>query len=248
MFKTEIVIPARIGSRRLKRKLLLSETGKSLLQHTYEAASQSSLADTVVVATGDDSIASIVESFGGNVALTSKRHKSGTDRVAEVASQRRDVDIIVNVQGDEPEITGADIDSAISMLIENKAASMSTLSTRIVDLITLSDPNCVKVVCDNKRRALYFSRSPIPYARNGIENALRDSSIEFFQHIGVYAYRRDALLEICSLPRSPAEIAESLEQLRLLHHSHSIVVLETPRKPRGINTIADYKAFVKRYK
>ena len=162
-----IIIPARLASTRLPRKLLLRETGKSLLRHTYEAAARASRPSGVCVACDCAEILDEVRSFGGQAEMTDPAAASGTDRVAEVARRRSAVDIVVNVQGDEPEIAGQSIDLAIRLLEENPEAMMSTLATPIRDRRQLEDPACVKVVFDVRGRALYFSRSPIPCARVG---------------------------------------------------------------------------------
>src|SRR6188474_660844 len=162
--RSTIVIPARLASTRLPRKLLLAETGKPLLQHTYEAASQSKRSCGVLVAADCEEIASVVRSFGGRVELTSPDCASGTDRVAEIARKLPDVDLLVNVQGDEPEISAQAIDLAVEMLERKPTAVMSTLATPIRTKDKLHDPSCVKVVFDKQQRAIYFSRAAIPFA------------------------------------------------------------------------------------
>ncbi len=163
-YRSYIVIPARLASTRLPGKLLLNETGKPLLQHTYEAALAAERPSGVCVAADHDEIANAVRGFGGEVYLTDPNAQSGTDRVAEVARRMSDVDIFVNVQGDEPEISGSAIDATIELLASNPAASMATLATPIRSREQLQDPACVKVVVGNQCQALYFSRSPIPCA------------------------------------------------------------------------------------
>lgn len=241
-----IVIPARLASTRLPRKLLLRETGKSVLQHTYESASQSLKATKVIVAADDQEIVQEVESFGGDVVLTNPAHICGTDRVAEVAQSLTDCDVIVNVQGDEPEISAEAIDLAISLLERNKEAPMSTLATPIRTRELLEDPSCVKVVSDRFGRALYFSRSAIPHPRDWSEERLEANPPNFLQHVGLYSYRREFLLKIPSLPVPAMEKIESLEQLRVLASGHAILVGLIDHPIAGIDTPEDYKAFVRR--
>src|SRR5687767_4623369 len=198
--RSTIIIPARLASTRLPRKLLLSETGQPLLQHTYEAASRATRTQGICVAADHEEIAAAVLAFGGHVEMTDPNCASGTDRVAEVA-RRLDVDVVVNVQGDEPEISPAAIDLAVQLLEENPAAEMSTLATPIRTREQLLDPACVKVVFDSAGRALYFSRSPIPCAREWRDELLTAEPPHFYQHIGLYAYRRDFLLSLARMPR-----------------------------------------------
>ncbi|MCA9176544.1 MAG: 3-deoxy-manno-octulosonate cytidylyltransferase [Planctomycetales bacterium] len=244
--RSQIVIPARLASTRLPQKLLLAETGKTLIQHTYEAASRATAPLGVCVAADCEQIADVVRAFGGDVRLTSPTARSGTDRVAEVARQMPEVDIIVNVQGDEPEIDGAAIDAAIECLESHPEASMATLATPIRDRQILEDPACVKVVCDAQGRAMYFSRSPIPHARKWDNGLLEQSPPVFLQHVGLYAYRREFLLELAEWPAAAIEEVESLEQLRVLHRGHSIQVAVINHSALGIDTPEDYRAFVKR--
>ena len=177
--------------------------------------------------------------------MTDPNAKSGTDRIAEVAAALEDVDIVVNVQGDEPEIAGASIDLAVQMLLDHPDAMMSTLATPIRDPQQLEDAACVKVVFDARGRALYFSRSVIPHPRGGIHREHFTIPL-FYQHIGLYAYRRDFLLQLSRLSQSEPEKAESLEQLRVLHHGYSIMVGVTNEATCGIDTPEDYRRFVER--
>jgi len=242
-----IVIPARLASTRLPRKLLLDETGKPLIQHTYESASRASKPAGLCVAADHEEIAAAVRQFGGHVRLTDPNAPSGTDRVAEVAQHLPEADIIVNVQGDEPELSGRSIDLVIELLEDDPEAAMATLSTPIRRREQLEDPACVKVVTDRRGHALYFSRSVIPHARNWNDTLLTAQPAHFFQHVGLYAYRRDFLLELCELPPCPLEKLESLEQLRVLHAGYAIVVGVVDEPTFGIDTPADYRAFVKRH-
>ena len=246
--KTLIVIPARLASTRLPRKLLLSETGKTLLEHTYRAAETSQLAADVIVAADDDEIVAAVTAFGGKVEMTAVTHQSGTDRAAEVSARHSQYDVVVNVQGDEPEIPGDAIDMAIQMLIDDPAAVVATLATPISSRELLKDPACVKVVMDARQRALYFSRSPIPCAKVWDDSLLESDPANFFQHIGLYAYRREFLMQYSSLKRSPLEEIESLEQLRILQAGETISVGLIGHPVVGIDTAKDYELFVSRQK
>jgi 3-deoxy-manno-octulosonate cytidylyltransferase (CMP-KDO synthetase) len=241
-----IVIPARRKSTRLPDKMLLSETGKSLIQHTVEAAATNSKTRNVIVATDDQEIFKVVESFGGTAEMTSVNHVSGTDRVAEAAQRHPEFDVVVNLQGDEPEISGAAIDLAISILEQDPAAVMSTLATPIRSRALLDDPACVKVVTDDHGRAMYFSRSPIPHARTWSDDLLAAQPANFLQHVGLYAYRRDFLLEFPGLPSCAAEKLESLEQLRVLSAGYAVSVGLIDEPIVGIDTREDYELFVRK--
>ena len=244
--KSQIIIPARLHSTRLPEKLLLSETGKPLIQHTYESARAASLPGGICVAADDERIAEVVRGFGGQVVMTDPEAASGTDRVAEVAAQMEEVEIIVNVQGDEPEISGKSIDQVVRLLEENPTEVMSTLATPIRDRSQLEDPACVKVVLDDSGRALYFSRSVVPHAREWNDQLLEAEPAHYLQHLGIYAYRRQFLLELTTLPRSGPEQLESLEQLRVLSSGRSILVGVTSEPSIGIDTPEDYRAFVRK--
>lgn len=247
-FSSFCVIPARLASSRLPRKLLLSETGKPLIQHTYEGARRALRPRGVVVAADHEEIAQAVRRFGGHVEMTDANARSGTDRVAEIASRMPDVDIFVNVQGDEPEIRGETIDRAVELLQSDPDSVMSTLATPIRSREKLHDPACVKVVFDDRGRALYFSRSPIPHVRDWDERFLLEEPPHFFQHIGLYAYRRDFLLKLATLPQSDLEQLEKLEQLRVLSRGYAISVGVIHEPTIGVDTLADYQAFVSRYR
>jgi 3-deoxy-manno-octulosonate cytidylyltransferase (CMP-KDO synthetase) len=245
---SRIVIPARLASTRLPRKLLLRETGKSVIQHTYEAATRASRPLGVCVATDHEEILREVRSFGGEARMTDPAAPSGTDRVAEVARNMHDVEIIVNVQGDEPELSGEAIDLAVKLLEEDPQAVMSTLAAPIRRRSQLDDPACVKVVFDGRGRALYFSRSPIPHARQWDDSLLDADPPIFHQHIGLYAYRREFLLQLAAMPPSKLENIEKLEQLRVLESGYSITVGVVDEPTIGIDTPADYRAFVERFR
>ncbi|MFW6146007.1 MAG: 3-deoxy-manno-octulosonate cytidylyltransferase [Planctomycetota bacterium] len=238
---TVAIIPARLGSTRLPEKPLLRETGKYLIQHTVEQARRATRLDRVLVATDDQRIVDACASFGAECILTRPDHATGTDRLAEAAAAvgLADDDIVVNVQGDEPEIPPTCIDE-LADLLARAHAPMATLATPI-DPDQAADPNRVKVVCDLRGRALYFSRSVIPFDRD------RTDPVEYCQHLGVYAYRAGFLRTYAALPQAPAERAEKLEQLRVLQHGHAIAVATVLYDGAGIDTPADYAAFVRRH-
>jgi 3-deoxy-manno-octulosonate cytidylyltransferase (CMP-KDO synthetase) len=243
---SQIVIPARLASTRLPEKLLLRETGKTVLQHTFESASRATRPNGIIVAVDCEKLESAVRGFGGRTVLTDAALQSGTDRVAAVARQMPDVDVFVNVQGDEPEISAEAIDTVTYLLEANPHADVATLAAPIRDRKRLEDPACVKVVRDHRGRALYFSRSPIPHARSWDESLLRSDPPAFLQHIGIYAYRRSFLLKLDELPVSPLEQLEKLEQLRFLQAGSEIVLGVIDHAPKGIDTWNDYREFVKR--
>ena len=191
-------------------------------------------------------IAEAVDAFGGNVVMTDPRAASGTDRVAEVAQKLNDVDILVNMQGDEPELSGDAIDLAIELLESHPDAAVSTLATPIRNREVLEDPACVKVVFDSAGRALYFSRSVIPHLRTSRQDAWTANPPHFYLHIGLYAYRREFLLQFKTLPSSRLEQLEELEQLRVLESGHDILVGIVHEAAVGIDTLSDYQAFVRR--
>jgi len=244
--RTAIVIPARYASTRLPAKALLRETGKYLVQHVYEQACQVSGVETVIVATDDTRIMSAVESFGGRAVMTRDDHPSGTDRVAEVASEL-DVDVVINLQGDEPLIDPGSLELLAKLLRDAPTAEMATLAMPITSAETYENPNCVKVVCGQGARALYFSRSPIPHVRDGRPHFGGKPPV-FLHHLGLYAYRRDALLTLSALPPHPLEQLEKLEQLRALGHGWTIRVGIVHHAGRGVDTTEDYERFVKEYR
>ncbi len=228
--------------------MLLRETGKSLLEHTFEAASRANRPAMVVVATDHAEIARDAQRFGAQVVMTSTACQSGTDRVAEVARQLTQADILVNVQGDEPEISPDAIDRLVQMIDSNPAAGMATLATPIRTPEQLANPACVKVVFDSRGRALYFSRSPIPFVRDADPSRPFNNPPIHFQHLGLYAYRRDTLLNFAALPPSPLEESEKLEQLRYLESGGEILIDTIQHAATGIDTAADYAAFVARHR
>ncbi|HHT9155383.1 MAG TPA: 3-deoxy-manno-octulosonate cytidylyltransferase [Candidatus Tripitaka sp. YC43] len=256
--KAFVVIPARYGSSRLPGKLVLPEaktlTGKFLIEHVYFRVREAKGVQGVLVATDDRRIFDVVKGFGGEVVMTSTEHKSGTDRVAEVA-KKIDADIIVNVQGDEPEVHPEMVDTVVEALQKDKESVMATLANVIDSREEYQDPHAVKVVMDNKGYALYFSRSPIPYAASwGQEGGSRVQGFKgsregaYYKHLGIYSYRRDFLLRYSQLPRSPLEEAEKLEQLRVLSNGYKIKVVVTPHKCCGVDTPEDFRRFLDKYR
>jgi 3-deoxy-manno-octulosonate cytidylyltransferase (CMP-KDO synthetase) len=224
------VIPARFASSRFPGKALATIAGKSMLQHVYERASQARYITKLIVATDDERIYDAARKFGAAVRMTRSDHLSGTDRVAEAASAEIG-DLIVNIQGDEPLIDPAAIDAAALALIVDPDLAMGTLKKRIADADEIPNPNVVKVVTDQRGDALYFSRCPIPYVRDG--------SVVHYKHIGLYVYRRKFLLRYSELPVGPLEQVERLEQLRALENGHRIRVVETEYDSLGVDTPED---------
>ncbi len=244
--KTAIIIPARYASSRLPGKPLLRQTGKYLVQHVYERACQAQRANQIIVATDDSRIIQAVRSFGGNVVRTRRDHPSGTDRVAEVAGQL-DADLVLNLQGDEPLIDPNHLDLLFNLLIHHPSVDLATLATPFRSLEQWKNPNCVKVVCDNSGRALYFSRSPIPYVRDG-QPDFEQRPARFLLHLGLYAYRRTFLLKLASLPTEQLEQLEKLEQLRVLALGNPIQVGIVEESGFGVDTYEDYQRFVFAYR
>jgi 3-deoxy-manno-octulosonate cytidylyltransferase (CMP-KDO synthetase) len=244
--KSVIVIPARYASKRLPGKPLLRVTGKYLVQHVYEQACQARTADRVLVATDDPRIVAAVRSFGGEVVLTRRDHASGTDRVAEVA-RGLDADVIVNLQGDEPLIDPANLDQLVALLAHDADEDMATLAVPLQSVEQWRSPNCVKVVCDGGGRALYFSRSPVPFVRDG-QPDFSARPARFLQHLGLYAYRRRFLFHLAALVPAPLEQLEKLEQLRALAAGHRIQVGVVRHAGCGVDTWADYEHFVAAYR
>jgi 3-deoxy-manno-octulosonate cytidylyltransferase (CMP-KDO synthetase) len=239
--RTAVIIPARYASTRLPAKPLLRETGKYLIQHVYERASESR-ADAVYVATDDPRIFNAVHEFGGLAVMTRANHPTGTDRIAEVAAHL-DADVVINLQGDEPLIDPSSLDLLPDLLRDDAEADVATLAVPLSSEEQYRDPNCVKVVCDGRGRALYFSRSPVPFVRDGRPDFSRKPPL-FLQHLGLYAYRREFLLRLAQLPPEPLEEAEKLEQLRVLAVGRKINVGVVRHAGRGVDTPADYARFV----
>lgn len=227
-----VIIPARYDSSRLPGKVLADVYGKPMVEHVYRRASQASSVGVVIVATDDQRILDAVEAFGGRGRLTSRAHQSGTDRIAEIAAELS-ADLIVNVQADEPLIMPSMIDDAIGAFTRDPSLQMSTLRRRILDPADLHDPNVVKVVCDSDGYALYFSRAPIPYTRDGCPPA------PAWRHIGLYVYRRECLIRLTRLPQTAMEKAEALEQLRAIENGVRIRAVETSYDSVGVDTPED---------
>ena len=235
MPKTAIVIPARLASTRLPSKPLLPLAGKPLVRHVWERCKKVRGVDAVIVATDDMRIAEVAFDFGAEVAMTSPRHPSGTDRIAEVAKNLRGFDIVLNVQGDEPFIQPALVEKLATALRGDKKLEMSTAACAL-DSANLTNPNCVKVVTDLTGNALYFSRAPIPCDRDADANPSR------LRHLGIYGYRREFLLDFVKWKQTPLEKSEKLEQLRALEHGAKIRVIKTKPGGPGIDTPEDLKA------
>ncbi len=228
------VIPARFASTRFPGKVLAQIAAKTMLEHVYERASLSTYLTSVIIATDDERVYAVARDFGARVRMTRSDHLSGTDRVAEVASAE-DVEIVVNIQGDEPLISPDAIDAAILPLAHEPDLVMGTLKKRIEDPREITDPNVVKVVTDHMGDAIYFSRCPIPFDRD------KSASTSYFKHIGLYVYQRDFLLAYSALPVGPLEQAERLEQLRALENGYRIRVVETEYESLGVDTPEDLK-------
>lgn len=233
MSRVVVVIPARYGATRLPGKPLVMLAGKPMIQRVYERAKLAQRADQVIVATDDERILKAVEGFGGEARMTRTDHRTGTERVAEVAAHVAG-DVFVNVQGDEPLLDPAAVDRAVSSLLEEPQAPISTVATPVKTPGDIMDPNVVKTVLDFDGNALYFSRAPIPHARDP-----RGGWPPLYRHIGVYAYHRSALLVLASLEPTPLERAEALEQLRALEHGIRIKAVETAYDSIGVDTPAD---------
>ncbi|QDV65502.1 3-deoxy-manno-octulosonate cytidylyltransferase [Crateriforma conspicua] len=254
--KIQIVIPARLASSRLPKKLLLRAGGKSVLQHTYDAAMRSQTAihsdssSPVIVAVDDDRLYDEVLSFGGHAVRTSVDCASGTDRVAEVATQQPQTDIFVNVQGDEPEIDPDAIDRVARALCDDADAEMATVVTPIRDRQRMQDPACVKAVFDDAMRAIYFSRAPIPFDRDGKFGTGHgdgpDAPVLGYQHLGLYAYRREFLGWFAGQACGVLESIERLEQLRAIQAGRRIAIGLVNAATPGIDTEEDFRLFADR--
>jgi 3-deoxy-manno-octulosonate cytidylyltransferase (CMP-KDO synthetase) len=237
-----IVIPARFASERLPGKVLLDLAGQPMLQHVWQRATESS-AQSVVIATDDDSIVAIAKGFGAQVLLTRSDHQSGSDRIAECVSKLGwpDDHLVVNLQGDEPLMPPACLDQVAALLDQQTDCEVASLYWPITEAIEVRNPNAVKVVTDSKDRALYFSRSPVPYARSfsDIDTAL-SSGVEWRRHLGLYAYRLAALRRFTRCEPTPLEQAERLEQLRIMEQGGRIALAKACEFiPAGIDTHDD---------
>lgn len=239
----KVVIPARYASSRLPGKPLLKIAGKPMIQHVYERAAASG-AEQVIIATDDDRVAEIAKSFAAEVCITSPDHNSGTERIAEVVRSYgwHEETIVVNLQGDEPRMPASLLVQVSTDMDAHPDASVTTLAARIDNRPTLFDPNVVKVVTDMAGYALYFSRAPVPWHREGFlrEMDKLPEGVVFYRHIGIYAYRAGFLQQYVDWPHSPLERVESLEQLRVLWHGHKIHVSEAQEQPgHGVDTAQD---------
>lgn len=232
--KIACVIPARYASTRLPGKPLADIAGKPMIQRVFEQVSKAAVPDEVIVATDDARVFDAVKGFGGTVMMTKVDHLTGTDRLAEVATARPDIDVIINVQGDEPLIAPELIDSLAELFHGDKALKMATVGAPLAEG-EYNEPSAVKVICNLKGQAMYFSRSLIPYPRNAFVNAP-------LKHIGIYAYTRDFLLEFAKMDPTPAELTESLEQLRALENGVAIQVIKTEAQFIGVDTPEDLAA------
>lgn len=226
------VIPARFSSTRLPGKPLADIHGRPMIEHVYRRACDARTLSRVIVATDDIRVFEAVRAFGGEVLMTSSHHRTGSERVAEVAAQLKD-DLIVNVQGDEPLLAPAMIDDAVAACAADPSLVMSTVRHRITDPAEIASPTVVKVVTDLAGRALYFTRAAAPFLRDP------GTPTTWYKHVGLYVYRREFLLTLAALPPTPLEQSESLEQLRALEHGHAIMTVESRHDALGVDTPDD---------
>ena len=234
--QTAIIIPARYGSSRLEGKPLLRAKNKPIIQWVWEKASTASGADRVIVATDNELIFNACKDFGAEVEMTSSEHKSGSDRIAEVAERHPEIGYIINLQGDEPLIEESNIELVIRDVKADENTDISTLVREIKEEHEINNPNLVKCVFDVNNYAMYFSRSKIPFERN-------KGKSKFYGHLGIYGYKREALFKMTKLARTPYEMAESLEQLRALQNGMRIKVAVVENIPVGIDTMEDFEHF-----
>ena len=234
--QTAIIIPARYGSSRLEGKPLLKACNKPIIQWVWEKAKACPLVDRVIVATDDDRIYNACKEFGAEVEMTSTEHKSGSDRIAEVAHRHPEIGYIINLQGDEPLIEQANIELVIKGVKNDEKADISTLVREINDADEVENPNLVKCVFDVNNYAMYFSRSKIPFERN-------IGKTKFYGHLGIYGFKREALFKMTQLSQTTYEMAESLEQLRALQNGMKIKVSTVANVPVGIDTMEDFEKF-----
>jgi len=230
------VIPARYSSTRLEGKVLLDIAGKPMIQHIWERAKQASLLDDLIIACDDERVAEAAKIFGAKVAMTVKGHVCGTDRIAEVVNPI-DVNIVINIQADEPLIHPTMIDSIARTLLEDKTINMATIMKKIEDPSLVNDPNVVKVIVDKNNFALYFSRSAIPH--HAVNSEVK--SADYYKHIGLYGYTKDFLFVYKNIPVSALEKIERLEQLRVLEEGFRIKVIETKYDTISVDTPEDLK-------
>jgi 3-deoxy-manno-octulosonate cytidylyltransferase (CMP-KDO synthetase) len=232
--KVVVVIPARYGSTRLPGKPLVSLAGKPMIQRVYERAKLAQRANQVIVATDDERIAKVVEGFGGEARMTRADHRTGTERVAEVAAHVKG-DVFVNVQGDEPLLDPGAVDTAVNALLEEPEAAISTVATPIKRPADIMDPNVVKTVLDFDGNALYFSRAPIPWVRDTVSKI----QVRHLKHLGLYVFQREALLEYPTLPQGELERIEQLEQLRWMENGWKIRVAEVEHDAVSVDVPED---------
>ena len=230
------IIPARYASSRFPGKPLIDLKGKSMIQRVYEGAIKSSLLEKVIVATDDQRIFDAVIAFGGNVVMTSENHTTGTDRCGEVAQLYPEVDVVINIQGDEPLVDYRQLDQLCEAFIDQNV-EIATLGINSVSENDKINPNRIKIVLDEDRNALYFSRSPIPNTANGNKETI--SQFDFYRHIGLYAYRTKTLAKLTQLKPTQLEQIESLEQLRWLYYGYKIKVVSTSIETPNIDVPAD---------
>jgi len=240
--KIIVVIPARYGSSRFAGKVLAKETGKYLVQHTYERALCAKTVDQALIAADDERVMAACAEFGGACVMTSVAHQSGTDRIAEAVAEM-DVDIIVNLQADEPEIDPAYIDQVAGLLSDNPDAGMATLLAPFESAEDVANPNIVKCITNTAGKAIYFSRSVIPYDRQA--GGVGDIS-NYKRHLGIYAYRKQFLMDFTAMQPSFLEQTEKLEQLRAIENGHMILTAMVEKAWDGIDTQEQYQAFVGR--
>ncbi len=233
------IIPARFASSRLMGKPLANIGGKPMIQHTYNSAKKSKLLDKVIIAVDDEKVFQVVKGFGAEVYMTPKDCASGSDRIALVVEKIQEAQIIVNIQGDEPFLKGKMIDQAIEPLLFDKKVSVSTLARRITNVEEMKSPSVVKVVFDFYNFAMYFSRSPIPFVRDARTNLERVQLAEIYKHIGLYVYRREALLKFTTLRTTDIEQTEKLEQLRFLEHGFKMKIVVTEYDSLSVDTPKD---------
>jgi 3-deoxy-manno-octulosonate cytidylyltransferase (CMP-KDO synthetase) len=233
------IIPARFASTRLLGKPLADIGGKPLIQHTFESVSKSKLINRIIIAVDDSKVAQVARDFGANVIETPKKISTGSDRIAFVAKDLKDADIIVNIQGDEPFIDGKMIDEAIEPLLFDKEVQVSTLAKRIESVRELNSPDVVKVVFDYWNYAIYFSRAAIPYVRDIKSDKEKLFAAEIYKHIGLYVFRKDALLKFTKLKPTDLENAERLEQLRMIENGIKIKIVVTELDSIGVDTPED---------
>ncbi len=247
MTEAVAIIPVRLGSTRLPGKAMLQESGTPLFLHTVRKAQGTRSLSMVYVATDAPEVMEVSEKEGVPALLTSKRPRTGSERCAEALcsdSVKGNPEIIIDVQGDWPEIAPEDLDRLVHALIQDPEAQVATLACPLDGPEDLSSPHVVKVIARRDGQALYFSRAPIPGTKEGMQSLSHWPSAK--RHIGVYAFRQKALLDLPKLPESPLEQLEELEQLRWLEFGWRILVLETEQRPRGIETLEDYQAFLAR--